>query len=147
MFMKSKILKALLMLLPFTQVSAYIDEDDGEVVDQFMLTMGSSGYILCKAVDLAREEGFQYVKILSAEYSLGNQTGGFTCQLEDEADGGQILQFEDEAFKLTVSCMNSTPSDSDYIDTDAYENVYDLFNSTEEETTDPYYQSDDYESY
>lgn len=113
------------MLLPFTNLTAYIDEDDGEVVDQFMLTMGSSGYILCKAIDMARENNFRYVKILSAEYTLGNQSGGFTCQPEGE-EQGEILTYQDEAFTLSVSCMNFTPEDTDYMDTELYESFLDI---------------------
>lgn len=124
--MKSKILTALLMLLPFTQLTAYIDEDDGEVVDQFMLTMGTSGYILCKAIDMARENGFRFVKILSAEYSMGNQSGGFTCQLEEEGPG-RVLNYEDEAFKMSISCLNVASADTDYIDTDTYQDFLDIF--------------------
>lgn len=130
--MRSKILIALLMLLPFTKVSAFFDEESSEGIDQFLLTMGTSGYILWQAIDLARENNYQYVKILHAEYTLGNQSGGFTCQLEDESQPGRIIHFEDETFKLVISCCHTRPEDTDYIDVEEYRAIIDSFGLDEE---------------
>jgi|GEM_PF-4889390 len=127
--MKSKILTALLMLFPFMQLTAFIDEEDGETVDQFLLTIGTSGYMLWQAVELAHENGFRYVKILSAEYKVGNQAGGFTNQTEEDKEGA-LLSFEDDLCKMTVSAFHFMPNDTDYIDTEDYQ---DLLNDDEDD--------------
>ena len=127
--MKSKILTALLMLFPFMQLTAFIDEDDGEVIDQFLLTIGTSGYILWQSIDLAHENGFRYVKILSADYKMGNQEGSFKNQTEED-EQGVLLNFEDEVCAITVSCFHFMPNDTDYMDTEEYQ---ELFNDEDEE--------------
>ncbi|MBS0625792.1 MAG: hypothetical protein JSS32_07060 [Verrucomicrobia bacterium] len=131
--MKSKIFSALLMLLPFTQMNAFIDDDDGEVLDQFMLTMGSNGYMLCKAIDMARDSGYRYVKVLTAEYTIGNQSGGFTCQLDNDDEEGELLHYQDETFKMTLSCLNFTPADTDYMDTEIYQDILGAFDDDDDD--------------
>lgn len=133
--MKSKIFTMLLMLLPFTHVSAFLDDDDEDLegFDQFLLTMGTSGYLLWQAIDIAKENNYRYVKILVAEYTVGNQSGGFTCPLQDENNPGKVINFEDESFKLVVSCFDTKPDDTDYIDIEEYKTIIDSFGLDEED--------------
>ena len=140
--MKSKIFTALVALLPFTSVSSFVD-DEGDVLDQFMVSAGTTGYILAKAIDCAQEQGFRYVKILKAEYSFGNQSGEFSCLKETDEDG-QIVQFEDEAVLLTLSLLNEKPQDTDYMDTFKYQDIADLIGEGFEDY-DNENETDDYE--
>ncbi|MCC6127828.1 MAG: hypothetical protein IT584_01325, partial [Chlamydiae bacterium] len=88
--MKSKIMAALVFLLPITQIFAFSDDDYEYIayLDQFQVTTSSALFIVGQAMDLAKEHGFRYVKVLRAEYTLGNQSGDFTCPLEDESEPG-----------------------------------------------------------
>ncbi len=126
--MKSKILTALVFLLPFAQTFAFSDDDYEHIarLDQFQVTTSSCVFILGQAMDLAKEHGYRYVKILRAEYTIGNQSGDFSCPLEDEDELGFITSFEDTAFRLVISCLNEKPEDPAYIDINAYANLFDF---------------------
>jgi hypothetical protein len=126
------LLVALSMLCPSFQLNAFISEDDEASLDQVMVTMSTSGYILDQAIDLAKENHFRYLKILSAEYTLGSQSGGFTCQADDEPTG-KILMFEDDMIKIVISCYNSMPENTDYIDAEIYRDRIQVFEDEEDE--------------
>lgn len=126
------LLAALSMLCSSFELNAFISEDDEVSLDQFMVTMSTSDYILWQAIDLAKENHFRYLKILSAEYTLGSQSGGFTCQADDEPTG-KILIFEDDVIKIVVSCYNSMPENTDYIDAEIYRDRIQAFEDEEDE--------------
>ncbi len=124
------VLAVLPFFSPVSRLSAFMPEDD-EPLDQFMVTMGASGYILWQAIDLAKENHFRYLKILSAEYTLGNQSGSLLCQSEGERVG-KILMFEDDVIKITVSCYSTMPEDTDYIDAEVYKDLIQAFEDEED---------------
>ena len=127
------LLAALSVLCPCSYVHAYdSDDEDEESVDQFVRTWGISGYILWKAIDLAKENHYRYLKILSAEYELGNQVGSFTCYKEREPTG-RIFRLEDEFIQITISCYNTMPEDTDYIDVENYKDIIHIFEDLEED--------------
>lgn len=130
------LLAAILFISPVSYVHAFApdDDDDDEPLDQFMTTMGASGYILWQAIDLAKENHYRYLKILSAEYVLGNQAGGFTCHAEGEPTG-KIFVFEDDTIKITISCYHVMPSDTDYIDVEVYKDLIQMIEDGVDEFT------------
>ncbi len=125
------LLAAAPLFFPSSHLSAFMPEDD-EPLDQFMVTMGASGYILWQAIDLAKENHFRYLKILSAEYTLGNQSGSFVCESKGEKVG-KIFMFEDDVIKITVSCYNVMPEDTDYIDAEVYKDLIQAFEDEEDD--------------
>ena len=150
--MKSKILSSLFVWLPFAQTIASSDDDDSfdyeyfAYLDQFQITTASAVMIVGHAIDLAKELGFRYIKILRAEYTLGNQSGDFTCPLEDDSEPGQILTFEDTAFKLVISCFNTRPDDTAYIDIEAVAHIF-QFDDEDDDDDDSSFDSDDEDWY
>lgn len=130
---------ALSVLLPSARAEAFFPGEDAEPLDQFLVTAGFTGYILWQAIDLAKENHYQYFKILSAEYVYGSQTGNFSCPLKEE-ERGAVLSYEDEVMKFTIICCGIQPDDPDYIDAELYR---DLFDSIKEEIEEGFYFSDE----
>ena len=147
--MKSKILTlcavfSLLFSTSHAQITFFFGDDVEEPLDQFLVTAGFMGSVLWQAIDLAKENHFQYLKILSAEFVYGSQEGGFSCPLK-EGETGTILSYEDKMMKFTMVCSGVQPDDPDYIDVEVYKELFE-FLMDEDEDDDLSFDDEDDES-
>ncbi|MDP1609158.1 MAG: hypothetical protein Q8L98_07590 [Chlamydiales bacterium] len=143
--MKSKMFAVLMVLASLfssSQLQAVsFPSPEEESMDQFLVTAGTTGYILWQALELAKENGYRYVKILSAEYAWGNQVGSFTCP-RDGDDTGKLISFEDETIRMVISCCSVEPADPDYIDVELYEGLFEFFDEEDEDGDDWFFDFD-----
>lgn len=143
--MKSKMFAVLMVfasVFSSSQIQAVsFPNPEEEPMDQFLVTAGTTGYILWQALEVAKENGYRYVKILSAEYSWGNQVGSFTCP-RDGDDIGKLISFEDDTIRMVISCCAELPADPDYIDVELYEGLFEFFDEEDEDGDDWFFDFD-----
>ena len=99
--MKKWILSSLVLLLPFS-LSAQEEQDDF-FPDQFSFCLGGTYYLVAKAMDIAQDHGYPYVKILS--YELENEHGLITFSSSGVWPEGERFVSVDGDGKLEVVCF------------------------------------------
>lgn len=104
--MKRFFLKSLLLTLPFTLIAQQRMDDEGPT-DQVQLCLAGSYFAVCKAMTMAQDAGYPFVKIVS--YDLVFQQERLSFSSEQDFSDGTLITFEDEEGKITVAGFDQNP--------------------------------------
>lgn len=104
--MKNVIFKSLLLSLPFSLMANEGMGDEGPT-DQVQLCLAGSYFAVCKAMTMAQDAGYPFVKIVS--YDLTFQQERLSFASEQDFSEGKLMTFEDEEGKITVACFDQNP--------------------------------------
>jgi len=113
------ILKALILLLPFSSMHAQSDLPN----DQLLVIFGSSGYVLYKVLDFANDHGFRYIKILSYEFNGFDHAISGHCH--SKPNGGRFFEIKDDNASISFLCFEEKPNDPFIIDLVKYHSLLD----------------------
>jgi hypothetical protein len=114
--MKKWILSSLVLFLPFS-LSAQEEQEDF-FPDQFSLCLGGTYYLVAKAMDIAQDHGYPYVKILS--YALQTEHGLISFSSSGECPEGERFESIDKDGKLEVVCFRENTHNCFCIHLDDY---------------------------
>lgn len=105
--MKRILFKSLLLTLPFSLMAQEELDDDEGPSDQVELCLAGTYFAVCKAMTMAQDAGYSFVKIISYDLIFDKEHLSFSSG-QDYSEG-KIVTFEDEDGKITVACFDQNP--------------------------------------
>lgn len=77
-------------------------------IDQVEFCLGANYFMACKALAMAKNQGYPYVKILS--YELHSKTERLTFVDSGTFPDGERIEFLDEDAKVEIVCFREKPN-------------------------------------
>lgn len=102
--MKQFILKSLIFILPFGLIA---EEDEDLEFDQLQICFAGTYFLICKAMMMAQDHNYPYVKILS--YDVRSETERLTFIDTEPVPWGERFEDEDEDAKIEIICFKEKP--------------------------------------
>jgi hypothetical protein len=84
-----------------------------EPTDQPLIIFGSSGYILYKVIDFARDHGIKYIKILTYKFHAFNHE--FSGSTPAGNTKGRYFELEDDYSFIAFLCLDKPQPDDIYV--------------------------------